>query len=63
MQQALKEKRDAYKKWQVERTERNKGRYNENLRIAKRAVAVTKERTWTEWSQNIDTAEGKQKMF
>ncbi len=53
MQQAIKEKRDAYKKWQRERTER----------ITKRAVAVAKGMAWTEWSQNINTAEGKWKMF
>ncbi len=29
----------------------------------KRAVAVAKGRAWTEWSQNINIAEGKQKMF
>ncbi len=63
MQQAIKEKRDAYKRWQRERTEGNKGRYNEKSRIAKRAVAVAKGWAWTEWSQNINTAEGKQKMF
>ncbi len=46
-----------------ERTEGNTGRYKEKLRIAKRAVAMAKGRSSTEWSHNIDTAEGKQKMF
>ncbi len=32
-------------------------------RIAKRAVSVAKGRAWTEWSQNINTTEGKQKIF
>ncbi len=41
----------------------NRGRYKEKSRLAKRAVAVAKGRAWTEWSQNIDTAEEKQKMF
>ncbi len=63
MQQAIKEKRDSYKRWQRERTEGNKERYKEKSRLAKRAVAVAKGRVWTEWSQNIDTAEGKQKRF
>ncbi len=63
MQQAIKEKGDAYKKWQRERTERNKGRYKEKSRIAKRAVAVARVRASTEWSQNTDTKERKQKMF
>ncbi len=63
VQQAIIEKRDAYKRWQRERTEGNKGRYKEKSRLAKRAVAVAKGRAWTEWCQNIDTAEGKQKMF
>ncbi len=63
VQQGIKEKRDAYNRWQRERTEGNKGRYKETSRLAKRAVAVAKERAGTEWSQNIYTAEGKQKMF
>ncbi len=49
--------------WQRVRNEGNKRRYKEKLRIAKRAVTVAKGRAWTEWSQNINTAEGKQKMF
>ncbi len=63
VQQAIKEKRDAYKMWQREKTERNKGRYKEKSRLAKRAVALTKGRAGTEWSQNIDPAEGKWKIF
>ncbi len=63
VQQAIKEKRDAHKRWQRERTEENKGRYKEKSRLTKRAVAVAKGRVWPEWSRNIDTAEGKQKMF
>ncbi len=63
VQQAIKEKRDAFKRWQRERTEGNKGKYKEKSTIAETAVAVAKERAWTEWSQNIDTAEGKQKIF
>ncbi len=47
VQQAIKEKRDAYKRWQRERTEGNKGRYMEKSRLAKRAVAVAKGRAWT----------------
>ncbi len=44
VQQAIKEKRDAYKMWQREKTERNKGRYKEKLRLAKTAVAVVEGR-------------------
>ncbi len=36
VQQAIKGKRDAYKRWQRERTEGNKERYKEKSRIAKR---------------------------
>ncbi len=31
--------------------------YKGKSRLAKGAVAVVKERVWTEWSQNNDTAE------
>ncbi len=48
MQQAIKEKRDAYKRWQRERTEENKGRYKEKSRIAKRALTVANGWAWTE---------------
>ncbi len=44
VQQAVKEKRDAYKRWQRERNEGNKGRYKKKSRRAKRAVAVAKGR-------------------
>ncbi len=40
VQQAIKEKKDAYKRWRRERSEGNKGRYKEELKLAKRAVAV-----------------------
>ncbi len=43
---------------QRERTERNKGRYKEKSRPAKRAVAVAKGRVWTEWSQNNHEVKG-----
>ncbi len=47
VQQAIKEKRDASKRWQRERTEGNKGRCKEKARLAKRAVAAAKMRAWT----------------
>ena len=63
VQQAIKEKKETYRSWQRERTEENRRVYRQKARAAKRAVAAAKERAWAEWSVNIETAEGKQKMF
>ncbi len=63
VQQAIKKKKKAYKIWQRGRTVESKRRYREKSNVAKRAVAVAKRQAWEEWSQNMDTAEGRQKMF
>ena len=63
VQEAIKQKKTDYKIWQRERTEITKRAYKNSSRRTKRAVAIAKNCAWTDWSQNIDTAEGKQKMF
>jgi len=63
VQQAINEKKEAYKIWQGERTEDSKRSYREKKSRARREVAVAKRQAWEQWSQNINTAEGKNKMF
>ena len=63
VQQAIKEKKEAYKVWQGERTEDSKRSYREKKSRARREVAVAKRQAWEQWSQNINTAEGRKKMF
>ncbi len=58
-----KKKRKAFKLWQADRTEERKEAYREKTRQARRAVAVAKEAAWQEWCREIDSAEGRQKIF
>ena len=63
MQQKLKEKRVAYKKWQGTREEGYRERYREKKREARREVAVAKITAWEQWSGDMGTAGGRAKMF
>ena len=63
VRQAIKEKRKAFREWQANRTEEKREVYKEKTRQAKRAVAVAKETAWQEWSREINSVEGRQKMF
>ena len=63
VRQAIAEKKKAFKEWQANRTEEKKEAYKEKTRQAKRAVAVAKDAAWQEWSRDIDSADGRQKMF
>ena len=63
VRQAITEKRKAFRNWQADRTEEKKETYREKKRQAKRAVAAAKDAAWREWSRELDSAEGKQKMF
>ena len=60
---AIAEKKKAFKAWKADSTEERKEVYREKKREAKRAVAEAKEAAWQEWCREIDSAEGKQKMF
>ena len=42
VQEAIRAKKEAFKRWQRERTEENKRRYREKARHTKRAVAAAK---------------------
>ena len=63
IRQVLKEKKEAYKTWQREGTEFSRERYREICRRAKREVSRAKDTAWREWSKEINTVEGKQRMF
>ena len=63
VRQAIMEKREAFKRWQADRTVEKKEEYKEKTRQAKRAVAVAKEAAWQEWCREINSAEGRQRMF
>ena len=63
VQEAIKNKKVAYKRWQREGTEVARRDYKSSRNRAKREVARAKENAWSEWSQNINTSEGRQKMF
>ena len=63
MQEAIKEKKRAYKRWQRRRTEETHEQYRVKRRQAKRAVAIAKDRAWKEWSEYLKTSGGRAKMF
>ena len=63
VQQKLKEKRVAYKKWQMTREERDKECYREKKREERRGVAVAKRTAWEQWSGDLGTAGGRAKLF
>jgi len=63
VRQAITVKRKSFKEWQGDRTEEKKEVYKEKTRQAQRAVAAAKEAAWQEWCNEIDGAEGRQKMF
>ena len=62
MQEAIRRKKEAFKRQQREITEENKRRYREKARHTKRAVAAAKARAWEEWSDVLHTGEGR-RMF
>ncbi len=63
VQQAIKEKKITFKKWQRTRCEIDRNIYLEKKREVKRQVAASKRRAWEEWSRDLNTSEGKNKMF
>ena len=63
VRQAIAEKKKAFKEWHRRKTEESRNAYRMKSRQAMRAVAVAKENAWREWSRNINSAEGRQKMF
>ena len=61
MQIAMKEKRKAYKA--LKDGLGNQEKYKKWKKDAKRAVARAKERAWKEWHDNLETNEGKDKIY
>ena len=63
VQSALQEKKVAFKVWQRSRNATDRVLYREKCRNAKRSVAVAKQEAWQEWSTQLNSAEGRNKMF
>ena len=63
VQAAIKEKKRSYKVWQRSSLASDKEIYLTRRRETRRCVAEAKRRAWTEWSQNLRTVEGRNKMF
>ena len=63
VQQRLKEKKVAYIRWQRTRMEVDRETYQDRKRVARKEIAIAKRGAWEEWSKNLNTAEGRGKMF
>ena len=63
MQQAVKLKKEAFKAWQRSGTSEDEIRYRARKKAAKKAVAIARRRALDEWCENLNTAEGRRKMF
>ena len=63
VQGIIKEKKKAYKKWQRSKSNTDKEIYFSRKREARRCVAEAKTLAWIEWSENLCTNEGRNKMF
>ena len=63
VQSPVKEKRIAFKRWQRSRREEDKRIYVERKMEAKRQVTAAKTAEWEQWSRDLETNEGRLKMF
>ena len=63
VQHAIAEKKTAFKKWQKSGTEEDKREYRTLKQEAKRQVAIAKEKASEKWAEEVDTMEGRKKMF
>ena len=63
VQTAIEQKKIAFKRWQRSRSEADRLEYCSKNRMAKRRAAISKREAWQEWSQNLSTPEGQNKMF
>ena len=63
VQDAIKEKKRAFKIWQRDNTEENKRSYREKANLTKRKVAAAKEQAWREWSEGLHREETVKSMF
>ena len=63
VKEVIKQKKRAYKLWQRSRLATDKETYLTWKREARRCVSEAKKRAWTEWSENLRTTDGRNKMF
>lgn len=63
VQNAIENKRSAFKIWQRSGNEADKNIYKVRKREAKIAVATAKERAWEEFAVELETLNGKQNMY
>ena len=63
VQVVIKEKKKAYKIWQRTKTGIDKINYQIARGEARRSVARAKKQAWIDWSSNLNTPEGRNKMF
>ena len=63
MQGALEVKKQFFRHWQRTKNEEDREIYKVKKREAKRQVAQARRIVLEEWSQNLNTAEGRNKMF
>ena len=63
VQDAVRKKKEAYKKWQITKLVRDKMVYRQISNETKRKVAAAKRQAWEQWSQNLQSSSGQRKMF
>ena len=56
-------KRAAFKRWQRTRNEEDRMEYQVKKREAKVAVGRAKREAWRQWSEDLNTREGRNKIF
>ena len=63
VQQIIKEKKAAFRKWQRSGAEVDKEVYKRKRREAQRMVGDVKKEAWSQWCQDLNTREGRNKLF
>ena len=63
VQRKIKEKKVAFKRWQHTGDLEDKEVYKQKSREAKIQVAIAKQEAWQELAENVNSAEGKHRMF
>ena len=63
VQEIIKVKKAAFKRWQRTRNEEDRTEYQRRKREAKAAVSRAKREAWRRWSEDLNTREGRNKLF
>ena len=63
VQKAIRDKKKAFREWKNDQTDENKEIYRTKAKEASREVRKAKNQAWEEWSKDIETNEGRLKMF